>query len=138
MDRTSRIRAEHDRFRLHDVAEFVIGSVFLAFPVAITEEVWNLGTELSLINTLAIVAVSLIFLGWFAYNTFYKSNLKYNRQEFIVRVLSVYLVTLIVAASILGLFGQFNLLTEPVVAIKRMIIVALPASFCATVVDSLS
>jgi len=138
MDRTSRIRAEHDRFRLHDVAEFVIGSVLLAFPVAITEEVWNLGTELSLINTLAIVAVSLIFLGWFAYNTFYKSNLKYNRQEFIVRVLSVYLVTLIVAASILGLFGQFNLLTEPVVAIKRMIIVALPASFCATVVDSLS
>lgn len=138
MDRTSRIRAEHDRFRLHDVAEFVIGSVLLAFPVAITEEVWNLGTELSLINTLAIVAVSLIFLAWFAYNTFYKSNLKYNRQEFIVRVLSVYLVTLIVAASILGLFGQFNLLTEPVVAIKRMIIVALPASFCATVVDSLS
>jgi len=46
-------------------------------------------------------------------------------------------VTLIVAALILALFGQYPLLSEPVVAIKRMIIVALPASFCVTVVDSL-
>ena len=127
----------HDRFRLDDVAEIIIGSVLLAFPIAITEEVWNLGRELSLVSAFTIAAVSLFFLAWFAYHTFYNSELQNNRQEFFIRVLSVYCLTLIVAALILGLFGQFPLLTEPAVAIKRMIIVALPASFCATVVDSL-
>ena len=127
----------HKDFRLHDVSEFVVGSVLLAFPVAITEEVWNLGETLSTFSTLAIVSASLIFLTWFATHTFYNSDLRNNRQDIFLRVVSVYCVTLTVAALILGLFGQFPLLTEPAVAIKRMVIVALPASFCATVVDSL-
>ncbi|MGB5226176.1 MAG: DUF2391 family protein [Arenicellales bacterium] len=127
----------HKHFRLHDVSEFVVGSVLLAFPVAITEEVWNLGKELSTFSTLAIVSLSLFFLAWFATHTFYNSDLHSHRVEIFLRVISVYCVTLIVAALILGLFSQFPLLTEPAVAMKRMVIVALPASFCATVVDSL-
>jgi uncharacterized membrane protein len=85
----------------------------------------------------AIVAISIFFLSWFGYTTFYHSNLERHSREFLIRVIAVYCVTLTVAALILGLFGQFPLLTETSVAIKRMIIVALPASFCATVVDSL-
>ena len=124
-------------FRLQDLSEIVVGSVLLAFPIAITEEVWNLGKELSLFSTLAIVASSLFFLTWFAFHTFYQSDLSSHRNDLILRVVSVYCVTLTVAALILGMFAQFPLLTEPAVAIKRMIIVALPASFCATVVDSI-
>lgn len=127
----------HSRFSLKDISEIVVGSTLLAFPVAITEEVWNLGRELSGFSAMAIVAISIFFLSWFGYATFYHSNLEHHSKEFLIRVIAVYCVTLIVAALILGLFGQFPLLTEPSVAIKRMIIVALPASFCATVVDSL-
>ena len=128
---------KNKQFKLQDLSEIVVGSVLLAFPIAITEEVWNLGKELSLLNTLAIVASSLFFLTWFAFHTFYQSDLSIHRNDLIIRVVSVYCVTLTVAALILGLFAQFPLLTEPAVAIKRMIIVALPASFCATVVDSI-
>lgn len=109
----------------------------LAFSVAITEEVWNLGTELSTASTLAILVISLLVLAWFVSHNFYKSQTSDHMGEFIFRVVTVYTVTLVVAALTLDLFGQFPLLTEPAVAINRMIIVALPASFCATVVDSL-
>lgn len=127
-----------NHFKLHDVSEIVVGSVLLAFPIAVTEEVWDLGEVLSTFSTLAIITASLFFLTWFATHTFYNSDLLGHHREILLRVLSVYCVTLIVAALILGLFGQFPLLTEPAVAIKRMVIVALPASFCATVVDSLN
>lgn len=115
----------------------VVGSTLLAFPIAITEEVWNLGEDISVFSTVILVLLSLLFLATFSYSTFYQSKLDRHSREFYVRLMAVYFVTLTVAALILALFGEFPLMTEPAVAIKRMIIVALPASFCATVVDSL-
>lgn len=35
------------KLRGQDLAEMVVGSVVLAFPVAVTEEIWTLSTELS-------------------------------------------------------------------------------------------
>ena len=137
MNKTSRTRHAPQSFRLENIVKIIVGSVLLAFPVAITEEVWNLGTELSFVNTLGIVAISIFFIAWFIFHTIYNSDLQNHKPDFIIRVMSVYCLTLIVAALILGLFDQFPLLTETHVAIKRMIIVALPASFCATVVDSM-
>lgn len=127
----------HARFSFKDVSEIVVGSTLLAFPIAITEEVWNLGKEISVFSTVILVLLSLLFLATFSYSTFYQSKLDRHSREFYVRLMAVYFVTLTVAALILALFGEFPLMTEPAVAIKRMIIVALPASFCATVVDSL-
>jgi uncharacterized membrane protein len=127
------------RRKIHakDLSEIVLGSVLLAFPVAITEEVWNMGKELSLLGMIAIILISLVSIAWFAYHSYYQSVVDSHRSDFVIRVFAIYSITLIVAALILGLFNQLPLMSETMVAIKRMVVVALPASFCATVVDSI-
>ena len=125
------------KIRLHDIAEIILGAVILGFPVAVTEEVWDISTELSLGRVLFIALGSIGILAWFAFHVFYHGTLKQSVGRFIVRVLAAYLITLIAVGLILFAIDQLPLLTEPIVAIKRMIIVALPASFAATVVDSM-
>jgi len=58
------------RFRINDLSEIIVGSVVLAFPVAITEEVWNLGTTLPLGSAIFMVVASLVFTAWFAYHAY--------------------------------------------------------------------
>jgi len=125
------------RFRINDLSEIIVGSVVLAFPVAITEEVWNLGATLPPASSIIIVISSLVFIAWFVYHTYYQSVMETHWQDLLARTLITYAVTLFIAALILTVLNQFPLLTDSAVAINRMILVALPASFCATVVDSL-
>ena len=109
----------------------------MAFPVAITEEVWNLGTTLPLASAIVMVVASLVFITWFAYHAYYQSVMDTHWKDLLARSLTIYIVTLVIAALILTVLHQFPLLTDSTTAINRMIIVALPASFCATVVDSM-
>ena len=125
------------RFRINDLSEIIVGSVVLAFPVAITEEVWNLGTTLPLASAIIMVVASLVCITWFAYHAYYQSVMDTHWQDLLVRSLTIYIVTLVIAALILSVMHQFPLLTDTATAINRMLLVALPASFCATVVDSL-
>ena len=125
------------RFRINDLSEIIVGSVVLAFPVAITGEVWDLGATLPLLNAIVIVVSSLIFIAWFVYHAYYQSVMDTHWQDLLARTLSTYVVTLVISALILTVLNQFPLLTDSATAINRMILVALPASFCATVVDSL-
>jgi len=125
------------RFRINDLSEIIVGSVVLAFPVAITEEVWNLGTTLPLASAIVMVVASLVFIAWFAYHAYYQSVMDTHWKDLLVRSLTIYIVTLVIAALILTVLHQLPLQTDSATAINRMIIVALPASFCATVVDSL-
>jgi len=125
------------KFRLQDLSEVIMGSVLLAFPVAITEEVWNMGAKISTLNAILISIVSVLHIAWFVYHAFYQSGIDSTWKGLVIRTFVTYFVTLIVAALILAIFDQFPLMTDALVAIKRMIIVALPASFCATVINSL-
>ena len=111
--------------------------MLLAFPVAMTEEAWNLGTELPALSILLIAVLSLVFIAWFGYYRIYQSSLATHRQEFVLRVFAGYAIALIVAAFVLALFNQFPLGSEPMVAIKRMVLVAAPASAAGTIVDSM-
>jgi uncharacterized membrane protein len=119
-----------------DVAEIVIGSLVLAFPVAITEEVWNLGAELSLGRALAISLSSLAFISVFVRTT-YRHDFSFSSQkQLAARVLTVYGLTMLLSAAVLLAIDRLPLLTETMVAVKRTIIVSFSASFAATVVDS--
>jgi len=124
-------------FNRADIAELIIGASVLAFPVAVTEEVWNLSEQISLSHILMIAAVSCLFLSVFIY---YIHSEKIGdapqRIEF-KRIVATYGVTLLVCACILFLVGKFPLLSDTAVALKRVVLVAFPASFSATVVDSL-
>ena len=124
-------------FDRKDLTEIVMGACTLALPLAFTEEVWNLGEELHILNVLAIVAVSYAVIAYFVRSHFYGGRLEGRHDEYVKRVLSVYGVTLVVAALCLLAVGKLPVLTEPVVAVNRTILASLPASFLATVVAGL-
>jgi len=119
-----------------DVAEIAIGSALLAFPVATTEEVWNLSTTLSPLRIVAIGLTSVLVVAAFVVVVYHKAEGSPNRRDFWHRVIAVYGVTLVVCAGILWMLDRLPL-AELSVAIKRTMLVAFPASFSATVVDSL-
>lgn len=124
------------RINRSDVAELIIGASVLAFPVAVTEEVWNLSEQISLLQVLLIAATSCFFLSVFIYYIHRKVDDSSFHLD-IWRVVATYGITLLVCATILSLLGKFPLASDTVVALKRMVLVAFPASFSATVVDSL-
>ncbi|MBW3019975.1 DUF2391 family protein, partial [Candidatus Woesearchaeota archaeon] len=54
-------------FYLTDVMQVIIGSSILAMPIAFTEETWNLGSSLPMLNVFSIMAISLLFISLFVY-----------------------------------------------------------------------
>ena len=56
---------------------------------------------------------------------------------YIFRVFAAYLITLAVIALLLFAIDKFPILSDPVVALKRLIIIAMPASMGAIIVDSI-
>jgi uncharacterized membrane protein len=121
-----------------DRVEIAVGSAVLAFPVATTEEVWNLSIELSWLRITAIAAISLVVVSLFVLLVFRRADGHPDWRAFLHRVVAVYLFTTIVCAAILVALDRLPLLSDVTVAVKRTVLVAFPASFSATVVDSLS
>jgi len=124
------------RFARRDVAEIVIGACVMAFPAATTGEVWDLGEQLSILRVLLFALASVFFLGVMVFLLHHRRDVPADPRTFFLRVLSTYGLTLVIAALLLFGLDKFPLLTGPLVAVKRTILVAFPASFAATVVDS--
>ena len=61
-------------YQIRDIAEAVIGACIIAFPVAATEEVWNLGAELSLGRVLLFALVSTAVLAAVIYAIYQQKN----------------------------------------------------------------
>lgn len=124
-------------FRPRDLMQVIVGASILAVPVAFTEETWNLGESLPTKNVLLLSFLSLFFIAGFVYFNFYRFNFKEHKLEYFKRVISVYFFSLLVVGLILSIiqkcpWGQDNLL-----ALKRIMIVAFPASMSAAVSDTL-
>ena len=128
--RTSELRAR-------DVAELLIGACVIAFPVAVTEEVWNLSAELSLFRALLIALATLLVIALMVWLLYHHGELPEDRQDFTRRVATAYGLTLLISAALLLGIDRLELTTDPILALKRTILVAFPASFAATAVDSL-
>ena len=121
-------------FRLTDFGQLIAGAFVMALPMACTEEVWNLGAQLSVGRILAILGVSLVSLAGFVWSLFYGRQLGKYQGHFLKRVLSAYLVTFVVALLLLVLFDKAPL-HELQVTLARTVLVAFPACFAATAVD---
>ena len=121
-------------FRLEDLGQLVAGACVMALPVALTEEVWNLGDTLSLGRTLVILALSLLTLAGFVWGLFYGKRIVEFRGHFLKRAVSAYVVTFLVALLLLFLFDKAPL-DDLRLTLTRTIIVAFPSSFAATAVD---
>jgi len=124
-------------FNGEDASQIAIGAFAMALPISFSEEVWLLAETLPLANLLLISVLSLFFLVYFAYFSIFQADIKQRIAMFIFRIIIAYLITLIVVALVLTALNQFPITTMPDIAIKRAIIVAMPASLGAIIVDSL-
>lgn len=126
-----------EHFRIRDLGEIAVGACVMAFPTATTGEVWDLAQELKLTRVLLFAFASWIFLGFLVYFMHNHGAEKIKRREFIKRILSTYIVTFLICALLLFGIDRLGWTTDPIVALKRTILVTFPASFAATVVDGL-
>ena len=123
--------------RPRDLMQIIVGASVLAVPVAFTEETWVLGERLPLANVFAFAVVSVAFISLFVYYNFYRNAMKGHMPEYVKRVLAVYVLSLVVVGLLLTLIQKCPWGIDNVVACKRIVIVAFPASMSAAISDML-
>jgi uncharacterized membrane protein len=124
-------------FRPRDLMQVIVGASILAVPVAFTEETWNLGAQLPLVNVLGLSALSLLFIALFVYFNFYRFSFKDHVWQYCKRVAAIYVFSLLVVSLILTIIRKCPWGTDNLLAVKRILIVAFPASMSAAVSDTL-
>ncbi len=124
-------------FKPRDLLQVLVGSSLLAIPMAFTAETWELGQDLPLLNVIILAGLSLFFISLFVYFNFYRFFLKGNIGHYLIRVLSTYLISLTVVTVLLTILDKCPWGLDNLLALKRIIIVAFPASMSATVSDVL-
>lgn len=124
-------------FRPRDLTQVIVGAALLAVPVGFTEETWKLGEELAFGNVAALSSISLLFISLFVYFNFYRFHFKGHALEFTKRVCSIYLFSLLVVAILLTLIQRCPWESDVALALKRILIVAFPASMSAAISDTL-
>ena len=123
-------------FNLEDASQVTIGAFALAVPISFSEEAWRIGETLPVTNLLLVFVLSVTFLSFFAYGSVFQGNIKYRVPVFVVRIIIAYLIAALVVALVLYSLNKLPLTTEPVIALKRLIVITMPASMGAIIVDS--
>lgn len=123
-------------FNLEDASQVAIGAFALAVPISFSEEAWKLGETLPFTNLLMIFVLSITFLGFFAYESVFQSNINNRVPVFLWRIAIAYAITAIVVILVLFSLNKFPLLTDTLIALKRLIVITMPASMGAIIVDS--
>ncbi|MDA3945915.1 MAG: DUF2391 family protein [Helicobacteraceae bacterium] len=123
-------------FNLEDASQVAIGAFALAVPISFSEEAWRLGEILPLTNLLLVFVLSVVFLSLYAYESVFQANIKYRIPVFLIRIVIAYLITALVVTLVLIALDKFPLLTEPAIALKRLILISMPASMGAIIADS--
>jgi uncharacterized membrane protein len=128
----------HDKssFGRQDQVEIIVGACIMGFPAATTAEIWELGESLSLGRVIMFAVSSFVVLALTIHVLHGHGSAASNRYHYVVRVLNTYGLTVVVCAFMLLGLGQLDFFDEPLTGLKRIIIVAFPASFAATAVDS--
>ena len=124
-------------FRPRDLMQVIVGASLLAIPLAFTEETWVLGEKLPAANVFCLSGLSLVFIAAFVFFNFYRFNFKGHLVEYLKRVTAIYLFSLLVVGIILTIIQKCPWGTDNLLAIKRIMIVAFPASMSAAVSDTL-
>ncbi|MEK7188941.1 MAG: DUF2391 family protein [Patescibacteria group bacterium] len=131
---TNPLRTE---FLLKDVLQVIIGATILAVPVGLSQESWGLASELPASRIAILAAISIVFIGTFVYYNYYRGTFAEHWDEYIKRVLSTYIFSLLVVAGLLSIIEVAPWSMDWVLTLKRTIIVAFPASMSAVVADTI-
>ena len=123
-------------FNLEDASQIAIGSFALAVPISFSEESWKLSETLPMLNLIIIFVISIGFLALFTYGSVFQSNIKHRYPVFLFRIINAHIIAILVVALVLWSLNKFPILSEPTIALKRLILLAMPASMGAIIVDS--
>jgi uncharacterized membrane protein len=122
-------------FNLEDAGQIFVGAFALAVPISFSEEAWQLGESLPTANLALLFLLSCLFLSIYAFESVYQRNIHGRVTEFISRIVIAYILTIMVVALVLLCIDKLPVLDSPLVALKRVIVIAMPASMGAIIVD---
>lgn len=123
-------------FNMEDVSQIFVGAFALAVPVSFSEEAWKLGETLPFINLLMLFILSVAFLSFFTYENVFQQNIRSRLVVFVFRIVIAYLMAALVVALVLLCLNKLPLFEDPITSLKRIIVITMPASMGAIVVDS--
>ncbi|KEK27254.1 DUF2391 family protein [Shewanella xiamenensis] len=124
------------RFNTEDAIQVCVGAFALAVPIGFAEEAWQLGETLPLLNLLMLFGLSLLFLGAFTYQSVFQQNIRHRLPVFIFRIIIAYLISACVVSLVLLCLDKLPLIDDTMTSFKRIIVISMPASMGAIVVDS--
>jgi uncharacterized membrane protein len=123
-------------FNIEDASQIFVGAFALAVPISFSEEAWRLSETLPTQNLLMLLSLSIVFLALYTYQSVFQKEIKSRILIFVLRIFIAYLMTAVVVALVLFCLNKLPLLDQPWLAIKRIIVITMPASMGAIVVDS--
>jgi uncharacterized membrane protein len=123
-------------FNFEDASQIFVGGFALAVPISFSEEAWKLGETLPFANLFMLFSLSVIFLTLFTYQSVFQRDIKSRKLVFVFRIVIAYLITALVVALVLFCLDKLPLAGDPIVSLKRIIVITMPASMGAIVVDS--
>jgi uncharacterized membrane protein len=124
------------RINTEDIIQIAIGAFALAVPISFTEEAWKMSITLPFYNLLLVFVLSVTFLGIYAYYSVFQEQVSKRYDIFILRIFIAYFISALVVALVLLALNKLPIIDEPVIALKRLILISMPASMGAIVVDS--
>ncbi len=124
-------------FNLEDISQIIVGAFALSVPIAFSQEAWQAGETLPAFNLMLIIVLTLSFLGFYAYQGIFQHDIRARVLVFVFRVIIAYAITVAVVSLVLLALDKLPLLTDTTLALKRIIIISMPASIGAIVVDGL-
>lgn len=96
-----------------------------------------MGNVLPYSRVFGIALLSIFFISAFVYYNSYQNHIREHWDEFLKRVLTTYILSLLIVALILTLVQVAPWQADFAVAMKRVILVAFPASMSAAIADML-
>jgi uncharacterized membrane protein len=123
-------------FNMEDASQVFVGAFALAVPISFSEEAWRLSRTLPFLNLMMLFTLSALFLGIFTYQSVFQKDIKARSAVFIFRIIVAYLMTALVVCLVLLCLDKLPLISDPITSFKRIIVITMPASMGAIVVDS--
>jgi uncharacterized membrane protein len=124
------------RINTEDIIQIAIGAFALAVPISFTEEAWKMSITLPFYNLLLVFVLSVTFLGIYAYYSVFQKQVSKRYDIFLLRIFIAYSISALVVALVLLALNKLPVIDQPLIALKRLILITMPASMGAIVVDS--
>jgi len=135
------IKPLKSEFENKDIFQIIIGASVLAVPVGFTQETWDLGKNLPMLNIIAIMFITIFFVLAFTYSHYHKGKIKSNPKHHINhlarRVFFTYIFSFAIVAILLAIIQVAPWNSDFVLSFKRTAIVTFPCSMSAAIADVL-